>query len=239
MADWDDDDFEAQIPNVNTDVDPVSNFDDEEDLALQEEEVVTTGPSEALLKANARKAEEEEKKLALAIEEVSLSKETAEEKKARLKSAVEDADAENTRDLFDGIGEKSNNNRQNGGGVETGLGGITVKNKQDHINFAITVASKLKKSTAFCFKAFCDELISRCGKTLDAKGIDSIIDALDRLKVEKKAIVGTKAPPAKKKETKREKYLANKKHDEMFGGGFGFEADPYDTQYGEIEEGFM
>jgi len=245
--DWDDDDFEvpaiaADADDDWEDTDVNAQFEDEEDLVGEDlnAPVQVGAPSEALAAANARKAAAEEERLAIHLKETLLENETAEERKARLRREVEAADAENTADLFDGVGEpaKKSPSAANGGGA--GLGGMSLKNKQDHINFAISMGKKLSKSTSFCLAAFYTELNSRLCDKLDAAALTNAISTLTTIRDEKKKKeLATAAPPQKKKATKKEKALKEKKHAEMFGGGFDDVGDSYDDQYGGMEDDYM
>jgi len=244
MSDWDDDDFEA--PTVfDASAGPAVNakFEDEEDLALTEEVVLTGPASEALASANAKKAAAEDARLALQLNETLLENETPEERKMRLRKQIEESDAQNTADLFGGVGEtnaapkaKAANKSASGG---SGMGGFNLKNKQDHVNFAISMSQKLQKSTPFCLAAFYSELNGRLAGNLDAAALTSAITLLTTLHDEKKKKEdATAAPPQKKKATKHEKAMKERKHADMFGGGFD-QKDEYEDQYGGMEDDYM
>lgn len=240
MADWDDEDFE--VPTVFTETENVNKkFEDEEDLALAELEAgpEIAKPSEALAAANAKKAAAEEAKLAIQLEETLLENETEGERRARLKKTMEDADMENARDLFDGVGDSAAKSSPKKNTTAGGVGGMTVKSKQDHVNFAIQMSLKMQKSTPFCLAAFYTELNNRLAGNLDSKALTGMITMLTSLRDSKKEKeAATAAPPQKKKTTKKEKMDMRRKQAEMFGGDYD-QTDVYDEQYGGMEDDFM
>ena len=160
--------------------------------------------------------------------------ETAEQRKIRERKQVEDADAAIAEDLFDGVDSPGVAKRATSSS-STGIGGISLKNREDHVNFGITVSNKLAGSTSFCIQAFLKEVISRNGETLSAESLNEIAALVTKLQATKKqaADLTIKAKPKSKKELKAKA----KKFAETYGGEYD-NMDEYES-YASIEDNYM
>jgi Translation initiation factor eIF3 subunit len=216
---WEDDDFEVPVlPTA-----PVKKFDDEDELDLErEKEIKPPQPSAAQIAAAAQKKKEEEIKLANAVKYASLENETADERRARERRQVEEADNELTGELFGGKADGATTSGKSTGSLTAGIAGATLKSKDDHKNFGVVVAKKLTDSTAFNIAAFYKSLTDKVESKLTYETVDEIITALNKVKESKKKI----AEPAKTtgaKKSKSQLKAETKKHNDVFGG-----VDDYD-----------
>lgn len=176
MDDWEDaaDDFVYRAP-VNHTV--KTSWEDEE-----EEEVVTkVGPSAAQLEAAAKKTKEEEIRMANVLKYAILEDETPEEKKARERKQIEDADAELAGELFGG-GKATGTTAKSGASFSTGIAAATVKTKADHTNFGILCAKKLGDSNSFNIGAFYKTLTEKVQKNLTLETCDEILALLTKVR---------------------------------------------------------
>lgn len=149
---------------------------------------------------------------------------------------VEEADHELTKELLGGSNFKAGK-AAGSGGVMVGIAGASLKNKQDHINFGITVAAKLSDSTPFCISAFYKELTDRVKNDLSLENLNEILGSLTTLRDDKKKkedAAKATTPKVSAKDLKKKK----KAHEETFGGGYD-EEDEYDNSYGKMEDDYM
>jgi hypothetical protein len=157
---------------------PTSYADnDEEDLTLKEQaeaKLKIVVPSAAQVEANRRKALLEEETLANKLQYALQESETAEEKRLRERRQQEESDL---KILAQDMGVDTPSSK-GGGSIVSGVAGIALKTKQDHVNFAITVANKLSPSTQICCTAFATELIGRIKGNISPEGLDSLIATL-------------------------------------------------------------
>eukprot|EP01038_Epipyxis_sp_PR26KG_P011161 gene11161-14978_t len=230
---WEDEEFEVPILPTTNSINVPNSWEDEVDQ-VEVDVVIKTQPAASTIEKAAKKALEDERLLALKLEQTKLANETPEEKKARLKREVEEADYKLTGELFGG--EKASVATTSNSGVK-GIGATIVKTKQDHLNFGSACASKLSESSAFNIAAFYKSL-SECLKssTMTSETIDEVLATINKIREEKliaeKPV--NKGPP---KKSKKAINAAVKKHNDVFGGS-DF-VDKYDEQYGYIEDEFM
>lgn len=230
---WEDEDFEVPVLAVPS---VPANWEDEED-EVELDSKITSTPSASQIEADKRKADAAEKALATKLKLAELANETTEDRKAREKRQVEEADNELTGELF---GESATK-KSGGSSSMKGIGAISLKTKQDHLTFGTTIAQKLSESSAFNKAAFFKNL----SKTLDTSSmttevLDEILVDITRIrdakvKAEKPAVGKTEANAGKK--SKKDIKAANKKHSDVFGGSDY--VDKYADQYGGMEDDFM
>jgi hypothetical protein len=166
--------------------------------------------------------------------------ETAEQRKARERKQVEDADAALTEDLFDAVtlgGPAAAKRSASSSSSAAGIGGINLKNKEDHVNFGITVSNKMAGSTSFCIQAFLKEVINRNGEALSAESLNDINTVVQKLLATKKQAADVAAKANKAKPNKKEQKAKAKKFNETFGGELDA-ADEYEDFAG-IEDDYM
>ena len=227
--DWEDDDFAVPVLNAGK---AVNKFDDEEDEALVEEEVVASGPSEAQIALAKKKAAEEETKLANKLKFALTENETDSERRARVRKEQEEGETEMAAEMF-GLNVAK---KDKGPSVAAGVAGVNLKNKQDHVNFAITCSNKLLDSTGFCLAAYYKTLSERCAGNLSLESLEEIIGMLDVIRVAKKKAEEAR-PTENKKKSKKDSKKEQKKHAEIFGGDFV--EDQYGEAYGGLEDDYM
>ena len=169
-------------------------------------------------------------KLAYALQ----ANETPEEKRKREKAQMEAADNELTADL---MGSSSGVGRSKPAGSNSGIASVSLKNKQDHVNFALTVSTKLSSSTGFCVSAFYRELTARVQNNLSSEVLNEVITSLtdirDAMKEKKEAVA-----PKKGKMTAKQQKQRQKSHEDVFGGNYD-EEDEFGDKYGQLEEDHM
>ena len=110
------------------------------------------------------------------------------------------------------------------------IAAINLSNKQDHINFGITVATKLEKSTAFCVTAFMKEVFNRSQDRLSAEGLDELHAILTKLKDSRKIAEDAKLKDKGKPKSQKKEKAKAKKAKEIFGGEYD-----YQDEYGDFE----
>jgi hypothetical protein len=239
---WEDEDFE--VPAVIPVVSLKKNWDEEEDEALIQETVFKpVAQTPAMIEAAAKKAAEQDALLQLKIQQSLLEKETPEDRKAREKKLLEDENNELTKDLFSGLSlEKGSTSEQAVVSVSStkvsvkGLGGISLKNKQDHANFGVSCAQKLSESSAFnlaaYFKSLSDVLIK---ETVTTEVLEEILATITKIKTEK---LKAEKPATKKKEKKSKKDILNDNKYQADKFGDSIYHDKYDS-YTNLEDDFF
>lgn len=135
--------------------------------------------------------------------------------------------------LFDDNGKGTKKSKDTS--IASGIAGAKLKSKEDHINFAITVAAKLSESTSFNVAAFLKELSERTKASLSVESLTDIIDSLTALRELKKKT----EDPQKGKTVKKSK-KAIKIEEKMHNDKFGFVEDnsAYGS-YSNLEDDFM
>ena len=238
MASWEDMADEDFVPNIPQMPNNFGNWDDEEeeeDETLKEEVVVPvelTAAQKALIK---KKQEQEEITLRNKVQNAQLENETADERRLRERKAVEESDSLLADELFDNV-DNVHEKKKATKSVAGSIAAINLANKQDHVNFGITVATKLEKSTPFCVTAFLKEVVNRSQDQLSAEGLDELHAIFTKLKESRKiaddAKLKDKAKPKSQKAAKKKDKIAK----ERFG-----DSDYYDDYEGfsNIEDDFM
>jgi len=227
MDDWENEDFEPVIPNKSPGK-VSANWEDEEDETLKIKPEIAPGPTPAQIEAQRQKALLEDERLQAQMKNAELEGLNAEQRKVRERNQIEEADAQLAEELFDGgAGTKLSRSKS------SGLGGINLKNKDDHVNFGIMVATKMADSTSFCVSAFLKEILQRQKETLSSESLDELAVLIQTLRDSKNRAKETKkAGPSKK-----EKKIQIKKHEDTFGGKYE-DNDKY-ASYGNIEDDYM
>lgn len=235
MSSWEDadDDFVPSIPVM-----PTGNWDDdeEEDETLKEIVVVPvelTPAQKALIK---KKQEQDEIILNNKVQNIQLEKETADDRKIRERLAVEESDSVLAGDLFDNVDTPQSKKAPKS--AAGSIAAISLSNKQDHISFGITVATKLENSTAFCVTAFMKEVVTRTQDRLSAEGLDELHGILTVLKNSRKIADDAKMKDKGKPKSQKENKAKAKKAKEIFGGEYDYQDNDY-GEYSGMEESFM
>ena len=186
MGDWDDDNF--TVPDLLKKLPVVvpTSWEDEEDEALVEPEVKSSKLTPVQIESNKKKLIEEELAFQTKLKLSVLANETPEERKAREKRQVEEADNELTGELFDTGGSKSPTKTKEGtSDVSTikGIGSTVLKTKQDHVNFGSTISKKLSDSSAFNIAAFYKSLSKVLeSPSMTSEVIEEIFSEISKIK---------------------------------------------------------
>ena len=187
--------------------------------------------SKAQQDAARKRAEKQEEiasnKLAFAMQ----ANETPEERRRREKMLVEEDAISLSADLLGSGGGSSKSNTA--GGMVSGIASVQLKNKQDHVNFAVTVSAKLSESTGFNIAAFFKELTERVKNDLPLEQLSEIVTSLTAVRDEKKKKKAVPVAKVSSKEVKKKK----QQHEDTFGGGY----DDFDDDhgYGQLEEDYL
>jgi hypothetical protein len=235
MADsWEDEDF--QVPQFKAPVVSTNSaaWDDEEE-AVAADPALPVAPTPAQIEAQRKRQEEEAIKAQNKAKFAAMANESAEDRKARERKAVEDADAELSKELF-GKAAVSTPSAAKPVSISSVSGSnATLKTIGDHRNYAITVANKFtaSASTPFNVGAFYSKLTNELKKTLPVESLQEAIEALTNELEAKKAT--TKKPVVQKK-SKKEVQQEKKHHEDVFGGDF---VDDKYSHYSNIEDDFM
>lgn len=232
MADSDDDWEKEDVPVVLNKA--ATKNDEDIDLTVLELEAAAAAvPSLPSGPTEAQKLREEEKlanKVAYALQ----ANETPEEKRRREKAQMEAADTELAADLMGSSNGGGSTSKSSGGGV-SGIATVALKNKQDHVNFAITVATRMAGSTSFCVSAFYKELSHRIKGELSSTVMNEVISSLkesvEAVEEKKEAFA-----PKEKKLTKKQAKQKKQEHEDVFGGDYD-EQDEY-GEYGGMEDDY-
>lgn len=165
MGDWDDEDFEVPVLSNAT---AKKDWDDEE----EEEVVVKVTQSASQIEANAEKLKKEQITLENKLKYAILEDETPEEKRARERKQIEDADADLTGDMF---GMEKQASTKSSASIASGIAGVSLKTKADHTSFGILCAKKMSTSTAFEVAAFYKSFTEKVKKTMTVESCDEIL----------------------------------------------------------------
>jgi len=247
MADsWDDDDFVVpslgeKVASIQIDSGDKKWVEEEDELAL-EQKVVSAGPSAAQLEAQRKKDEQAELALQMHLKFSALENETAQEKKLRERKQQEDADTAISGDLF-GVGMQStvpstpgtSSTKAGGSTTGSGLGALSLKTKQEHVNFAVLCSKKMADSTPLNVAFFYKSLTDKVKDIIPADTLDEVIAQLTRVREEKKKVEAANKKAVKK--TKKEVVAENQRHNDVFGGSDGA-SSKYDHLTG-MEDDFM
>ncbi|GMI61711.1 hypothetical protein ScalyP_jg7105 [Parmales sp. scaly parma] len=252
MADWDDDEWDvddgaldAQLGGQPT---PASTFEDEEeDLAVSDALKQAKIDSIKLAKkGNARLDKEEADKMrlleekaakkALELEAEMEANMSVDERALMERKRIEDADMENTNDLFGGcapapdgdmsiVGMQPNHNTTAAAGDK-----VVLKDLKDHLKHAAKVGAAVKKhGKASLAMTFMKELLQECKDVMDEDGMAEIIKVCNVIKNEKAA--KAKLQSKKKGQAQKSKKIdkaAEKKAKKMSEDLFG-DNDQYDN----------
>jgi hypothetical protein len=170
---WDDDDFDASLPVAPVSTKVPASWE-EEDEALNQPEIIAPGPTLAQIEAARQKAQLEEDRLQNTLKYAETEALTEEEKKIKARKQVEEDDAKIAAELFEGPGSVKVSNKAK----TSGLGGIVLKNREDHANFGILISTKMAESTSFCVTACLKEVLQRNKDNLSAENLDELLALL-------------------------------------------------------------
>lgn len=211
-------------------------FDDEVD-EVEIEKVEVSTPSEATLAAKAKKIAEDEKVLQNQVLYALQEGEGAEDKKARERRQIEEADNALTEELMGG-GTKKKVGLSSG---PTGIAGIPLNTKAEHTSFGITISKKMADSTPQYIAAFYKALTDRLPAKMTGEVLDNMVAVIAQVRDEKKVMEGESAKALSKGKksaaAKKEAKAKEKKQKEIFGGSD--QLDEYYEAYGSLEDDFM
>lgn len=241
---WDDEDFEVpSLPSAlpsNPIIVP-KRWDDEEDLL--EKELNSTPPpvklTAAAIEAAKKKAADDELALQTKIQLSLQENETPEQKRAREKKQVEDADNDLAGELFGTSTVKDDSKAKSSVSVPKGIASAALKTKVDHTNFGVTISQRLSDSSAFNVIAFYKSLSKTLeSSTLTSESIDEIMNDIKAIRDEKLKL----EKPAKQavaKKSKKDIKGEEKKHGDVFGMATkNRDVDKYD-HYSNMEDDYM
>ncbi len=238
--DWDVPDLELNQGNEKSNEAPKDGeggdfVDEVDEVELEKVEIAT--PSEATLAAKAKKIAEDEKVLQKQVLYALQEGENAEDKKARERRQIEEADNALTEELMGG----SNNKKQSASSEITGIAGIPLNTKAEHTGFGITISKKLADSTPQYVAAFYKALTERLPQKMTGEVLDDMILVLSKVRDEKKKVEGESAKALNKGKkgaaAKKEAKAKEKRHKDVFGGSDN--VDEYYEAYGNLEDDFM
>lgn len=172
--DADEDEFKPPVvPAAATGT--LDNWEDEEDQTLIEQQAaiaamaIRAAPTPQQIEAQKKREELEEQRLQNHVKYAQQENETAEQRTIRERKQVEDADAALAEELFDApSGPKRSVSSS------SGLAGLNLRNKEDHVNFGIMASKKMAGSTSFCIAAFLKEVLKGNGSVLSAESLADI-----------------------------------------------------------------
>lgn len=228
---WDADDFEVpSLPSQQIKNDD-KKWDEEEDTLESDKRTTVTAPTQASIEAARKKAEMEEIALANHLKFTSLENETPEQRKLRERKEVEDQETAIAGEIFGKAISASKSSPSSG----TGLGGISLKTKQEHVNFAILCTKKLADSTPLNVGAYYKSLTDKIKDTVTSDVMDEVITLLTKVREEKKKTEAAQNKTIKKSKKQITADIA--RHDDIFGGSSSND-DKYD-HYTGLEDDFM
>lgn len=234
--DWEDEDFE--VPDFSAKVQPRKAVDEDEEEVIDAASA-TKPQSSATAKSNtsktkadelkAKKAQEEELRLANKLLYAQLENLTPEERRLREREIIEQNDAKLAGELFGSATESTNEDS-----MARGLGSIPIRTKQDHINFALLCVAKVEESTSFNISAYVKEVTEKLKENMTLEGLDDIIKSLTLVRDDKKKTAA--AANKTQKKSKKEIQQKVKEYEDMFGGSA--QDDSY-SAYDHLEDDFM
>ena len=182
--DWEDEVDDDFVPVVFKPAASKTNWEDED----EEEVAVKSAPSAAQVLAAAKKAKEEEIRMTNVLKFAILEDETPDEKRARERKQIEDADAVLAGDLFGG---KSSGAvpKASSASFSSGIAAAPVKSKADHSNFGILCAKKLNDSNAFNIGVFYKSLTEKVQKNMTTETCDELLLILTKVRNNRNRII--------------------------------------------------
>jgi hypothetical protein len=183
MDDWEDEDDEFAVNPPRAFKAPVSSAESWEDEDEVEVVVKSAAPSAAQLEATAKKIAEEEIRMANVLKFAILEDETPDEKRARERKQIEEADADLAGELFGG-GKSGGTTSKAAPSFSSGVAAVTVKSKADHTSFGILCAKKLSDSNSFNVAAFYKSFTEKIQKNMTTESCDEILAILQKVQKE-------------------------------------------------------
>lgn len=182
--DWEDEVDDDFVPVVFKPAASKTNWEDED----EEEVAVKSAPSAAQVLAAAKKAKEEEIRMTNVLKFAILEDETPDEKRARERKQIEDADAVLAGDLFGG---KSSGAvpKASSASFSSGIAAAPVKSKADHSSFGILCAKKLNDSNAFNIGVFYKSLTEKVQKNMTTETCDELLLILTKVRNNRNRII--------------------------------------------------
>ena len=230
--DWENDDAPVLAPTVfkapTAQSAPLCG-DDEEDLTLLQKPEVSA-PSESQQAAARKKAQLEEEALASRIEFAKLENETPEERKIRERRQAEEAEARMMTGDLGGVAVEAPTTVS----AARGIAAIPVKTREEHKDFALTVANKLSNSTAICTTAFMTDLTNKLQKNMTIEGLDALLVTLKATRDARK-----KAVKVDQRKTKKELRQEDEEHGDKYGRAQKDEVEAYYDSYSQMEDDFF
>ena len=236
MDSWDDERFE--VPTLlSQPVKSDTQWENEEDTLETENKIQVSAPTPASIEAARKKAELEEAALANHLKFSSLENETPEQRKLRERREVEEQETAIAGEMF---GKPINTNvvstsKISSSSSGTGLGGISLKTKQEHVNFAVLCSKKLADSTPLNISSYYKSVTDKIKDSITSEVIDEVIVILTKVREDKKKTEATQSKTVKK--SKKQIAADNARHDDIFGGSTN-DNDKYD-HYTGLEDDFM
>jgi len=240
MGDWDDEDewdAEGALGALDSKLGVnKAAWDEEDEVEVIVPEVAK--PAEATLAAKAKAIAAQEAKLNSQVKYALQEEEGMEDKKARERRQVEEADHALTEDLMgSGASKPAKKTLGSASSGAAGLAAITLNTIADHKTFGITISKKIQDSTPLTVVAFMKSLLDNLPPTMTTDSLDQILSTLTAKRADKAAKEGEQAKLAKNTKTKKQLKTEEKRHKDVFGGVD--KLDDYYEQYGSIEDDFM
>lgn len=232
---WEDseDEFEVNLDSLDAKLGNKNAWDDEEDELVVETEVKPAVPSANTLKNKQKELEKAATTLENQVKYALEEGEGAEDKKARERRQVEEADHALSEDLF---GTNTTTKTKSLGSASGSLAAIALKTKTEHTNFGVTISKKMAESTPLHMCAFFKSFLERLPESMNTDSLDNIMEVLKKVREKKKEKEGETAAKVKKT-SKKETKKKEKRHADVFGSASNY--DDLDEQYGGMEDDFM
>lgn len=239
MGDWEDEDAwdaDAALGALDSKLgagNQKASWDDEDEVEVAVPEVAK--PAQGTLAAKAKAIAQQEIKLSNQVKYALQDEENAEDKKARIRREIEDADHALTEELL-GSSTVKTEKKLSGSSVAVGLAAINLNTVSDHKTFGLTIAKKIQDSTPMTVVAFFKSLLDNLPPGMTTESLDQILAVVTQKRAEKKEKEGEQAKANKgATKTKKQKAAEDKRHKDVFGGVDSL--DPYYEKYGAIEDG--
>ena len=240
MGDWDDEDeweADAALGALDSKLGATKTaWEEEDEVEVSIPEVAK--PAEATLAAKAKAIAAQDAKLNNQVKYALQAEEGMEDKKARERRQVEEADHALTEDLMgSGAVKPAKKSLGSASSGALGLAAITLNTISDHKTFGVTISKKIQDSTPLTVVAFMKSLLDNLPPAMTTESLDQILSTLTAKRTEKAAKEGEQAKLNKATKTKKQIKADEKRHKDVFGGVD--KLDDYYEQYGSIEDDFM
>lgn len=241
MDSWDDDEFE--VPTVTETHEIVNHWDDEEEeetlvVSSKVEAATPTGPLKPKqLKKLKLKEIEEKQKMDIALTKARLlaqADESDEQRRAREKASIEDADFEMAVDAFAGTSKEcSTVATDNDKNAEIAISGMRLLSLADHEQLGDLVVSRLATSN-FKYALECIKVIlTKASVNLTADDMKEITTIVNVIKNEK---IAAAKPKSKKKKQAGKQGYAKVERSVGSGGAGGKAYTDYEDTYDDYDD---